>query len=181
MLIALITHHPEALGAIVRGTPGWVWALAAGLLAVGASQLRDRRASLARVTVMPVAIAGFSAWGTASAFGASSVLPQLMAVWLAATVAVALLVRLGRTDARYDAATRTVHLPGSVVPLLLIAKVFLLKWGVGVELAMDPQRVADAGFALSVAAAYGVASGIFLGRAARLWALAWNQRAAAAA
>ena len=89
MLIALLTQHPEALGAMVRGTPAWVWALAAGLLAVGASQLRDRRASLTRITAMPLAMAGFSAWGTASAFSAAAVLPQLMAVWLAATVAVA--------------------------------------------------------------------------------------------
>ena len=48
----------------------------------------------------------------------------------------------------------------------------LTKYGVGVELAMQPRLVTDSGFVLPVAAAYGVFNGLFTGRAARLWRLA---------
>jgi hypothetical protein len=54
MLYDILLHHPEALGAMVRGTPLWVWGLLAGLVALGASQLRDRTASLLRVSLVPV-------------------------------------------------------------------------------------------------------------------------------
>jgi hypothetical protein len=63
-------------------------------------------------------------------------------------------------------------MPGSVVPLLLILGIFMTKWLVGVQLAIVPRLAADVGFALPVAALYGVFTGLFAGRAARLWRLA---------
>ncbi|RYF56022.1 MAG: hypothetical protein EOO29_53065, partial [Comamonadaceae bacterium] len=42
------------------------WGLLAALVALGASQLRDRTASLARVSVMPIGMTAFSLWGTLS-------------------------------------------------------------------------------------------------------------------
>jgi hypothetical protein len=172
MLFTLLLHHPLAIGAVLRGTPLWVWGLLAGLVVLGATQLRDRTASLVRVSLVPVAMTGFSAWGTWSAFGGSAVGAQVIGVWLLVATAMAAVLAPQRAVASYDHARREYRLPGSVVPLLLIVGIFLVKWTVGVELAMQPARAGDAHFALSMAAVYGVFSGLFIGRAARLWRLA---------
>lgn len=172
MLLTLLLHNPAALAAIVRGTPTWVWGLLAGLLALGATQLRDRTASLVRVALMPIAMTLFSASGTWSTFGRTANGIEVLGASLLVAAAVAGLLALGHAPGRYDPARREFHLPGSVVPLLLIAAIFLVKWGVGVEMAMQPRLAADAAFAFSIAAVYGVFSGLFAGRAARLWKLA---------
>lgn len=172
MLIQLVTSHPEAIVTILRSTPAWVWALLAGLLALGATQLRDRTASLARVSLLPLGMTAFSAWGTFSALGTSGNTAGVAATWLAAAaVAFALVVR-GNARAHFDPVQRAYALPGSVVPLLLIAGIFLVKYVVGVELAMAPRLVQDSQYALTVAGLYGAFTGIFIGRAARLWRLA---------
>ena len=66
MLLQLLAQHPEALVPVLRQTPWWVWGLLLGLLALGASQQRERTASLARVSLMPVAMTVFSVSGTFS-------------------------------------------------------------------------------------------------------------------
>ena len=172
MLIQLVSHHPEALGPIVRNTPTWVWGLLVALVALGASQLRDRSASLARVSLLPVSMTIFSVWGTVAALGSSPLFAQALGVWIAAALALFALVAPGRAAARYDAASRSYALPGSVVPLLLIVGIFLVKYVVGVELAMAPRLMQDTQYALTVAGLYGAFTGIFVGRAARLWRLA---------
>jgi hypothetical protein len=72
----------------------------------------------------------------------------------------------------YDPAQRTFALPGSWIPLALIVGIFLTKYVVGVDLAMQPSLAQDGSYAVPVAAIYGAFSGIFAGRAARLWRLA---------
>ncbi|MBG9387732.1 DUF6622 family protein [Caenimonas aquaedulcis] len=172
MLYQLLANHPEAIVQIVKQTPTWVWGLFSGLMVLGVTQLRDRTQSLARVSIMPVAMTVFSAWGMVSAFGNSPHFTGVLAAWIVTAAIVGAVVSLGDSGARYDAATRSYALPGSVVPLLLIAGIFLTKYWVGVELAMQPQLVRDASFALPVATLYGVFNGLFAGRAARLWKLA---------
>jgi hypothetical protein len=73
---------------------------------------------------------------------------------------------------RYDATDRTFFLPGSWVPLATILGIFLTRYIVNVDLAMNPPLAADSQYALAVAALYGVFTAVFLGRAARLWRLA---------
>lgn len=180
MLIQLVTQHPEAIVPILRSTPTWVWGLLATLLAVGFSQVRDRTASLARVSFMPLSMGTFSAWGTLSALGSSPLLAQALVLWLAAAAVTFALLAPGRAKAGYDAATRTFSLPGSFVPLLLIVGIFLVKYVVGVELAMAPRLMQDTQYALTVAGVYGAFTGIFVGRAARLWRLAFRPAAAVA-
>ena len=181
MLIQLVSQHPEAMVSIVRQTPTWVWGMLAALLALGASQLRDRNASLLRVSLMPVGMTVFSLWGTVTAFGASPLFAQAFAVWAAAAAIVFALVVRTRAHASYDAATRLYALPGSVIPLALIAGIFLVKYFVGVELAMAPQLMRDTQYALTVAGLYGAFTGMFVGRAARLWRLAYRAPASLAA
>jgi hypothetical protein len=172
MLYDILLHHPEALGAMIRGTPAWVWGLLAGLIALGASQLRDRTASLLRVSLLPLGMTALSAWGVWSAFGHTAIGAEVLAVWIGVAVAVTAAVAPGRASATFDPSRREYRIPGSVVPLLLILGIFMTKWLVGVQLAILPRLAADAGFALPVAALYGVFSGLFAGRAARLWRLA---------
>jgi len=172
MLLQLITQHPEAIVQILKNTPGWVGGLFAGLLALGLSQLRAGSFSLARVTVMPLAMTGFSVWGTFSAFSASPAFGGVVAAWLGCAIVMAALVAPTQAPATYDSASRRFAVRGSAVPLLLILGIFLTKYTVGVELAMQPALAHDSQFTLLVGALYGVFNGLFVGRAARLWRLA---------
>ncbi|MGZ5270508.1 MAG: DUF6622 family protein [Ramlibacter sp.] len=172
MLYDILLHHPEAFLAMLRGTPIWVWGLLAALVALGATQLRDRTASLLRTSLVPVGMTAFSAWGMWSAFGSTPIAPQVLAVWIGLAAGVTAAVAPGRAAGSYDPARREYRLPGSAVPLLLIVGIFATKWLVGVQLAILPRLAADPGFALPVAALYGVFNGLFAGRAARLWRLA---------
>ena len=58
------------------------------------------------------------------------------------------------------------------MPLALILGIFLTKYFVGVELAMQPTLARDGSFALQIAVLYGVFNGLFAARALRLWRLA---------
>jgi hypothetical protein len=58
--------------------------------------------------------------------------------------------------------------------MLLILGIFLTKYGVGITLAMQPGMARDGLFTLAVGGLYGLFSGIFAGRAARLWRLAFQ-------
>jgi hypothetical protein len=173
-------NHPQALGTIVKNTPVWVWGLLAALLALGYSQARQRTASLARIALMPLGMTGFSLWGVVSAFGAAPQFAAIAGVWVAMAALLFALIAPGRAAGSYDAQTRMFSLPGTLVPLALILAIFLTKYGVGVELAMQPHLVRDGTFTLTVAAIYGAFSGIFAGRAARLLRLAFRPAPTAA-
>jgi hypothetical protein len=171
------TVHPSDLPGeitmmqILTHTPTWVFGLFIALLAYGLSQRLARTASLKRTTLLPLAMLGFSGWGVLSAFGASA--PDVLS-WLVAGVLAAFAVsRIPLHDqTRYDPACRSFHLPGSYVPLALMMGIFMTKYAVGVSLAMQPGLARDAVFALVVCTLYGAFSGIFAGRALRLWKLA---------
>lgn len=181
MLIQLITQHPSAIVTVLKNTPSWVWGLLAALLALGISQVRTREVSLTRMSVMPLAMCAFSLWGTASAFGSSPLLGWVLLAWAVCAALMASLIgpRQAPAGTRYDAALRCFHVPGSLTPLALILGIFMTKYVVGVELAMQPGLAQDGQFTLVVGALYGLFSGTFAGRAARLWRLARDGRAAA--
>ena len=124
MLLTLATQQPRMLLTVVQHTPNWVWMLLAALIWLGASQCFARSAGLRRVLLMPIAMAVFSAWGMASAFGGASQIAGILAAWLVTACAVAAvslwLHRTPPAGARYDAASQRFHLPGSAWPLLLI-------------------------------------------------------------
>ena len=162
------------LNQILSGTPRWVWVLLLVLIGLGLRQVRARRASLARITALPLVMASLSLAGMASAFGAD---PKLLLVWLATggLMLVSLARRAPPEGARYDVQARRFTLPGSWVPLLLILGIFLVKYFVGVATAIQPAVAQDPLFAFAFSALYGVFCGIFLARAARLWRLALRE------
>ena len=175
MIFQLVAHQPQALGTIVRHTPHWVWGLLAALLALGASQLAPRRASPLRVCLVPVSLTIFAIYGLVAAFGGSGQEAGAAGAWLGATIG-SLALSLWRLPAplagtRFDPATNTFALPGSVLPLLLIAGIFLTKYIVGIELALQPSQAQSAPFVLTVALLYGAFNGLFVARLARLWRL----------
>lgn len=171
MLIQLLMNHPEAGVEILRRTPPWVWGLLAGLLTLGAIQLRTRRIGLRRAVAPAIGLSLFSLVSLGGDLAAGPWLAPGLLVWLAA-VGLVLAWRGPRAlprGTRHDPATGTFTLPGSALPLLTIATLFVLKYGVGVELAMQPGLRQDALFALSMAAGYGALTGLFVARPVALW------------
>ena len=59
-------------------------------------------------------------------------------------------------------------MPGSWVPMLLILAVFLMKYVIGVQLAMEPALAHNNSFAFVVTAIYGALSGLFAARTLRV-------------
>jgi hypothetical protein len=160
MLLQILTH-----------TPRWVYALFLVLLVLGISQLAGRRAGLRRVSLLPLAMLGLSLYGVVSSFPALpwALLPWAAGVGLAVS---AVLTRPLPAGTSYDPMTRRFALPGSALPLALMMGIFLTKYVVGVSLAFSPALSQSASYATTVSALTGAVSGIFLGRAARLWRLA---------
>ncbi|HEY9094277.1 MAG TPA: DUF6622 family protein [Hydrogenophaga sp.] len=175
MLLQLLTHQPSAIVDILHQTPVWVWGLLIGLIALGASQLRRRQVGLPRTVLLPASMAALSVQGLHSALASSPSLLPAMGLWAlvaAATTAAALAWRSAPpAGSHFDATQRRFDLPGSAMPLLLILAIFLTKYGVGVELAMQPQHLQNSRFVYGLAATYGAFNGILFARALRLWRL----------
>ena len=170
LLTTLLVQHPDAAIDIVRQTPPWVAGVLAALLALGFSATRSRSVHLNRLLTMPLIMGGLALWGVQSAFGATGQLFTLLGLWAVCYAAVlAVGSRLAPpAGARYDAAARSFFLPGSWVPMGLILAVFLMKYGVGVQLAMEPALAHHNGFATAITALYGALSGLFAARTLRL-------------
>jgi hypothetical protein len=174
LLTELLLNHPEALGPILRGTPPWVWALLAALIAIGLGATRTRQMALAHLAALPLAMTGLALWGVVSAFAGSGRLAGLLALWL---LCAGLALAWGWRGAPpagtcYDRQHRVFRLPGSWVPMGLILTVFLMKYGIGVQLALAPTLAHDSAFALAVTALYGALSGVFAARTLRVLRLA---------
>lgn len=159
---------------IITRTPVWVWAILGLLAWVGLKQTVPRSVSLRRITVLPVVMIGLSLAGMFTAFGAAN--HALLAWGIAAAVSVAVVMTLNLPQAtQYNTWTQHFHIPGSWTPLVLMMGIFITKYAVGVALAMHPDLARDAVFSQSVGALYGGCSGVFTGRALRLWRLAGRQ------
>jgi hypothetical protein len=178
MLVPMLIEHPQMIGAVLKGTPTWVWTLLAALTWLGLSQVRDRTAGLARIAAMPIVMIALGIWGMVSAFGHSPMFGYVMLTWMlvAATAFAVIGMREPPAGANYDTASRTFALPGSWVPMLLIVGIFLTKYMVGVDMAMQPGLARDGQYTLIVGALYGLFSGVFAGRALRLLRLATEGR-----
>jgi len=170
---------PGMIGGILARTPVWVWGLLAALLVLGITQTRDRTVGFARTLLVPIAMGSFAIFGVVTALGAT---PGIAAAWFtSAGIVVYALLRSGpAAGVRYDAAKRTFFMPGSWVPMALILAVFMTRYVVNVSLVLHPDLKADVDIALAIAALYGVFSGLFVGRAAKLIRLALRPVPAAA-
>jgi len=158
---------------IIRHTPYWVWPVLALMLRRGYVLTRPQEVPLARLALLPAVFVLLSIGGMVSTFGAR---PDALLCWAAGLVLAAYeMQRRGAPEgARYLAETRRFAVPGSWLPLLLIVVAFALKYTVGVQLALHESLRHSSWLALGAGGSYGSLSGLFLGRALRLWEV-WRQ------
>jgi hypothetical protein len=64
---------------------------------------------------------------------------------------------------------RSVLMPGSWLPLVLLLGLFVIKFAVAVALSTTPSLAVDAGFAGFAGLVYGAFSGMFLSRTLAVW------------
>jgi membrane associated rhomboid family serine protease len=153
---------------IVQQTPHWVWGVFAALTVLGCKQSVPRRRSLRSATALPVAMALLSLYGVASAFSSQ---PLALLAWVTG-VAVALALSQGLRvwdGIRWLESERSVLMPGSWLPLVLLLGLFLTKYAAGVALSINPELAAEASTAGFVGLVYGAFSGVFLSRALAVW------------
>lgn len=174
MLIQLLIDQPQAALTIVQRTPTWVWALLAGLVLLGLVQMRPRRVRPLQTAVLPLALAVLSLGGLLGVIASTTWALAAAVLWLLVAVGVLLANRRRPlpTGIRYEPTTHRVHLPGSSMPLLVMLALFLLKYAVGVELALQPALREHAGFVMGLAVAYGALSGLLATRSAAIWRFA---------
>jgi hypothetical protein len=153
--------------AIVQHVPHWVWFLLAGLIVLGVKQTLPQRRSIRNATVLPVAMCVLSFYGVISVFAQ----PVALATWAVGMIAPVVLSQMvgSSRGIRWSSADRSLLVPGSWVPLVLILGLFVTKFGVNMELAMHSDLAFDADFATFVGLAYGAFSGAFLGRGLTMW------------
>ena len=153
---------------IVLGTPTWVWVLLAVLVSRGMKALKGGTAPLSKLGIVPAVFAG---WGLLHLLSGPSAGWDTALMWVAGGAAgvgvgAAIAQRSGMT---VDRVRRTVTLPGSAVPLVLILLTFAMKFWIGFELATTAQIGVDSIFVELSGLVSGMVAGIFAGRFLIYW------------
>ena len=155
---------------ILSRTPVWVFALLAVLIALGLLQMRTRSIALRRVIILPAVFLLLSLAGVVTAFGWVAVPLLAWAIGYIALLFAAKALTSNQNN-RYDFATRTLKVAGSAVPLVLMMSIFALKFFVGASTAMRTSFAMSDLFPMVISLLYGGFSGIFAGRAFKLFQL----------
>lgn len=174
MLMQLLLEQPGVALTIVRRTPLWVWGLLAGLIALALSQWRDRQIGLRRAVLPSLGLTLFSLFSLAADLQQTSWLLPALTTWLI-SLGTALWIGTRRPKGigtRYDHRTRRFFVPGSAAPLWTVLAIFSFKYGIGIELAIQPELRLSAAFTLTLAAMYGVLTGLLAWRPLALWRMA---------
>lgn len=150
---------------ILKGTPIWVWAILLALVYLGSKQLKARVVKRQSVLIAPVAFLflGLMAAGRG---------PVGFATWAVSLIGLAALtffVWQPTAGARHEASGDRLHMPGSVVPMLLMLSIFLLNYMINVVLAIHPAYRDELVWQVGPALVLGALSGVFIGRAATLF------------
>ena len=151
---------------VLQRTPVWVWAILAGLIALGLMQARDHVLNRPRVLIQPLALGGLSIYGVLGAFGPLAV---PVAGWLLGLALGALLnqpLRLPRQVQALSGGRWAIG--GSWVPMALLMGIFCLRYVIAASLAMHPALAAEPLFAAAASALYGAVTGLFAARAWRV-------------
>ena len=157
---------------ILSHVPAWVFIVFFLLMAMGLRQMRPHRLPLQRVLMLAFAWAGVSLYSVTRIAVPQPLL--VLAAWALTIASTTVLVALLPLPAGvgYDPDTDRFSLPGSAFPLLMIMGIFFTKFAAGVVLAQSPELAHQVAFEVPVNALYGCFSGLFLGRALRLWRVA---------
>jgi hypothetical protein len=155
----------DFLTALVTHTPVAVWIGLGLLVYLGIRQMSPQRVGTRRLVVLPLVLAlasAISAWQAFAIAGEA----RMVLTWLAGLALGLGLGRLMRLPRGVVAnADGTFHVPGSVVPLVLMLAIFLVRYIVNVALAVSPGWAAQDAFAMGACLAYGLPSGLFAARA----------------
>lgn len=186
-----MTHF---LQIFVSRIPVWVWAILAGLIALGLLQARDQVISRTRVLMLPLGMSALSLYSAIGAFGGlggvagASVggsglgLAGVLGAWLVGAAMGALLnqpLRLPRqvralADGRWAVG-------GSWAPMVLLMAIFWMRFGVAVALSVVPALASQISFATVCCALYGLSAGLLGARALRVLGHRWPGDVGAAA
>ena len=160
---------------ILHRTPVWVFVLFTGLVLLGVRRLRASDVPVGKLLLLPVAMTALSLYGLWQAFGASTVAAVAWVLSFAAMAAVGWV--LPRADGvQYSPASRSIHVPGSWLPLASMMTIFFLRYATAVTLAMHPLLKLDPAFVVGIAALYGLSSGSLAARTANTWRSAFGRR-----
>ncbi|BAN25226.1 putative uncharacterized protein [Caballeronia insecticola] len=138
------------------------------LVARGMQALKGGTTPLAKRGLMPAVFAG---WGvlhllTERAAGWDTAMMWIVGAALGACIGAALAKKSGMT---VDRARRTVTLPGSAIPLVLILVTFAMKFWIGFELATATNIGPDSMYIVLNGLVSGTVAGIFAGRFLIYW------------
>ena len=150
---------------ILKNTPIWVWAILAALIYLGSKQLKARVVKRYSVLIAPVVFlfVGLMTAGRG---------PVGFATWAASLISLAaetFFVWQPTGGARYEANGDRLHMPGSVVPMMIMLAIFLLNYVINVVLAINPWYRGELAWRVVPALILGALSGVFIGRAATLF------------
>ncbi len=151
------------LQSILSHTPVYVWAILGFLVYRGIKASADRDVPFRSVFIIPVVMLGLSMQGISNSFGLLGLAPWL---WLCGAAVGAALTRQ-LADPRAVAAhpqQGSITIRGSCLPLAMMMAIFCTKYVVAVTLVMHHEYSAQFGFMAAVCGAYGLFSGVFIGK-----------------
>ncbi|QUP56783.1 tat pathway signal sequence (plasmid) [Ralstonia syzygii] len=149
------------LASILSHTPTWVFVVFAGLVLLGFRQAQPRTVSRRRLIVLPLAVAGYSLYGMATASGYSRL---ALAAWLLAMAMAFLLMRMAPPKGVHAEAGGSVQVPGSWLPMAVIVGLFVSRYAYHVMLAIHPEVQHAAGFMALFSFVFGLLGGLLLSR-----------------
>ncbi|SAK45454.1 hypothetical protein AWB79_00989 [Caballeronia hypogeia] len=149
--------------AIIQGTPTWVWILLAYLAYRGFKATQGGTTPLSKLAIVPLIFAGM---GIAHLVSSPLAGWSAVGAWMIGGFAgiAGGVFTANRTRFIVDPLARSVMLPGSYVPLALIAATFIAKFWLGFEMATVANESALAMYVMLNAAISGIVAGMFAGR-----------------
>ncbi len=153
---------------IVTHTPLWVWGGLALLVVLGLKQTRTRDVGALRMWLVPAIMGSYSFLGTWNAFGGSGALLPA-AAWIAgAAIGFASNRTLDLPRQVSANADGTFRIGGSYAPLVLFVSIFLLRYVVGVMLAVAPVFAQQPLVAMIASVAGGLPTGLLIARSRKV-------------
>ena len=140
---------------IISGTPFWVWIVFAYILFVGINALRKRIVPVYRFAIMPII---FVVWSIVSLYDKTTFSLIMWSLFYGIGITLGYYM-MRRLNISINKETYLVHIPGSVIPLIISCSFFLVKYCLGVSYALNPILK----FNVIIAGFDGVLSGIFSG------------------
>ena len=153
---------------VLTHTPLWVWAGLAVLVFMGLKQTQTRDVAALRLWLVPIVMGSYSFYGTWSGFGGAG---QLLAAaaWVAgAAIGFASNRTLDLPRQVSANADGSFRIGGSFAPLVLFVSIFMLRYAVGVMLAVAPALAHEPLVALIASVAGGLPTGLLIARSRKV-------------